>query len=201
MLTRNAPSRTHNRRCPDEIAELVERAAAGDARAWNGLVEEFGGLVWSIARAHRLSHEEAADVSQTTWMRLVEQLDHLQKPSRVGAWLATTARRESLLSMRRTARVIPAGDDLPDIADDAMPEHDAGLLTQERDDALWAAFMRLNERDRVLLRLVVTEPAPCYEEISAALDMPVGSIGPTRGRALERLRREIEDPDLLRQAA
>lgn len=200
MLTHNAPSKTRNRRCADEITQLVERAAAGDARAWNELVEEFGGLVWSIARAHRLSHEEAADVSQTTWMRLVEQLDRLQKPSRVGAWLATTARRESLLSTRRSSRVIPSGDDLPDIADDA-PAHDAVLLTQERDDALWAAFMRLNERDRVLLRLVVTEPAPCYEEISAALDMPVGSIGPTRGRALERLRREIEDPDLLRQAA
>jgi len=200
MLTHNAPSKTRNRRCADEITQLVERAAAGDARAWNELVEEFGGLVWSIARAHRLSHEEAADVSQTTWMRLVEQFDRLQKPSRVGAWLATTARRESLLSTRRSSRVIPSGDDLPDIADDA-PAHDAVLLTQERDDALWAAFMRLNERDRVLLRLVVTEPAPCYEEISAALDMPVGSIGPTRGRALERLRREIEDPDLLRQAA
>jgi len=200
MLTHNAPSKTRNRRCADEITQLVERAAAGDARAWNELVEEFGGLVWSIARAHRLSHEEAADVSQTTWMRLVEQLDRLQKPSRVGAWLATTARRESLLSTRRSSRVIPSGDDLPDIADDA-PAHDAVLLTQERDDALWAAFMRLNERDRVLLRLVVTEPAPCYEEISAALDMPVGSIGPTRGRALERLRREIEDPDLLRQVA
>lgn len=187
-------SRTRQRHSAHDVSRMVARAATGDDRAWEELVEEFGGFVWSITRAHRLDDDAAADVSQTTWMRLVEQLERLQEARYVGAWLATTARRESCLSSRRSARVVPVGDDLPEIV-----EHDAELLREERDDALWSAFERLDERDRTLLRLVVTEPAPCYQEIGAALDMPVGSIGPTRGRALERLRLEIEDPDLLCQ--
>jgi DNA-directed RNA polymerase specialized sigma24 family protein len=97
--------------------------------------------------------------------------------------------------------MVPWGDRPPEIADGG-DQHDARLLREERDDALWSAFTRLDERDRALLRLTVTEPSPCYQEVGAALDMPVGSIGPTRGRALERLRREVgDDLDLLRDAA
>ncbi|CAA9507534.1 MAG: Putative RNA polymerase sigma factor [uncultured Solirubrobacteraceae bacterium] len=189
-------AKSRMRRGAGEVSGLVERAAARDDTAWQELVDEFGGLVWSITRSHRLADQDAADVSQTTWLRLVEHVERLQESHHVGAWLATTARRESLLTTRRSARLVPAGDDLPELADDA-PAHDARLLEQERDDALWAAFDRLDERDRTLLRLVVTEPSPSYEKVGAALDMPVGSIGPTRGRALARLRDQIEDAELL----
>ena len=172
-----------------EVAELVRAAAEGDRDAWDALVDRFNGLVWSVARSHRLSTVDASDVVQTTWLRLVEHLGRLQEPERVGAWLATTARRESLRTLRQSARQVPT-EELPEVAEDA--KLDAALLVKERDRALWQAFGELNERCRGLLRLLVADPAPSYEEISAALDMPIGSIGPTRQRCLERLRRLAE---------
>jgi RNA polymerase sigma factor (sigma-70 family) len=172
------------------VAQLVRAAAGGDHHAWEALVEEFGGLVWAVARAHRLSDADAADVAGATWLRLVEHLGSLREADRVGAWLATTARRECLHVLRSAQRQTPTGDDLD--SQPSEPTDIAGeLMIAERDVALWRAFGRLPERDRALLRLLVADPGPSYEEISAALEMPVGSIGPTRARSLERLRREL----------
>ncbi|HWK25263.1 MAG TPA: sigma-70 family RNA polymerase sigma factor [Solirubrobacter sp.] len=168
-----------------EVAELVRAASAGDQAAWNGLVDRFNGLVWSVARSYRLATPDASDVVQTTWLRLVEHLDRLQDPDRVGAWLATTARREALRALRLSARQVPTGE-LPDAGTDG--QLGAALLEAERDRALWAAFGALSERCQALLRVLVAEPPPRYEEVAAALDMPIGSIGPTRARCLERLR-------------
>jgi RNA polymerase sigma factor (sigma-70 family) len=182
---------SRTRRSDAVVSGLVRRAARGDQRAWDELIDEFAGLVWGIARAFRLDDADAADVSQTTWLRLVENLDRLQNPSRVGAWLATTARRQCIAYLDDAARVIPRGDDLPEPVGGA-PEPVAALLTGERDEALWRALEHLPERDRRLLRMLMADPRPGYTEISAALDMPIGSIGPTRARALERLRREAQ---------
>jgi RNA polymerase sigma factor (sigma-70 family) len=168
-----------------EVEDLVRAAAEGDRDAWDALVDRFNGLVWSVARSHRLSTVDASDVVQTTWLRLVENLGRLQDPERVGAWLATTARRECLRTLRHSARLVPT-EELPEAAGDA--QLGAALLTQERDRALWQAFGGLSERCQTLLRILVAEPPPSYEDISAALDMPIGSIGPTRQRCLERLR-------------
>jgi RNA polymerase sigma factor (sigma-70 family) len=175
----------------DDVAQLVSAAAAGDQRAWDMLVERYAGLVWSVIRGHRLSGADAADASQTTWLRLCEHAGGLKDPGRVGAWLATTARRECLRILRGAGRQIPMGDDLPE-PDYEAPEIDAELLRTERDAELWEAFGRLPQRDQLLLRMLTAEPAPSYEEISASLDMAVGSIGPTRARCLERLQRERE---------
>ena len=173
-----------------ELAGLVNSAAAGDQNGWNGLVREFGGLIWAVARAHRLRDAEAADVAQGTWLRLLEHLADLRDPSRVGAWLATTARRECLSVLRDGVRHVPLQDDA---FDDESPEMlGEELLIAERDRALWRGFSRLRSSDQALLRLLVADPRPTYEEISAALDMPIGSIGPTRARALERLRRQLD---------
>lgn len=174
-----------------DVAVLVRAAAAGDERAWNALVDRFSKLVWAIARNHRLCAEDAADVSQTTWLRLAEHIDRLQDPSKVGGWLATTARHEALRLLRGAGRQIPMGDDLPE-PDTLAPPVDADLLRDERDVLLWRAFARLPERDQALLRLLVSDPMPSYEEIGAAMGMAVGSIGPTRARCLERLRREAQ---------
>src|SRR4051794_39516188 len=168
-----------------EVAELVHAAAAGDRAAWDALVDRFNGLVWSVARSHRLSTVDASDVVQTTWLRLVEHLGSLQDPERVGAWLATTARRECLRTLRHSARQIPR-EELPEPVSEARL--DAALLVEDRDRALWQAFGGLSERCQSLLRILVADPPPSYEEIGAALDMPIGSIGPTRQRCLERLR-------------
>ncbi len=179
---------------PDADSGVLLRAAArGDERSWNVLVDRYSGLVWAIARNHRLSAADSDEVFQTTWLRLVEHAARLQDPAKVGGWLATTARHESLRMLRRSGRQIAMGDDLPEPPDHA-PAPDADLLRSERDESLWSAFARLPERDQKLLRLLTADPAPSYEEIGAALDMPVGSIGPTRARCLERLRREAELP-------
>ncbi len=199
LLMRDARTDARARLTSHAIRELVEGAASGDEHAWQELVDEFGGLVWAVTRAHRLGDADAADVAQTSWLRLVEHLDRLDEPARVGAWLATTARRECLRVLRRSAQLVPHGDELPEPADDA-PAHDSALLAQERDAALWTAFARLSDRDRALLRMLMADPAPSYEEIGAALDMPIGSIGPTRARALQRLSRAVEHLGLRERA-
>jgi RNA polymerase sigma factor (sigma-70 family) len=171
-----------------DTERTVRAAVRGDQRAWDTLVDRYSGMLWSIVRAYRLGSGDAADVYQTSWLRLVEHLPHMRNPERVGAWLATTARRESLATLRRTARCSPS-DEIEALASADPTEIDAELLTAERDAELWEAFKRLPSRDQALLRLLAAEPAPSYEEIGAALDMPIGSIGPTRARALARLQR------------
>jgi RNA polymerase sigma factor (sigma-70 family) len=167
------------------------RAGEGDQGAWSVLVAEFGGMVWATARSHRLSAADTADAVQSTWLRLVEHLDRIDNPARVGPWLATTARRECLSVIRRSGRVVALGDELPDVASEA-PSPDHRLIEEERARAVRDALAQLRPRDRALLRMLAADPAPSYEEIGAALGMPVGSIGPTRARALERLAGELE---------
>jgi len=174
-----------------DAGSLVRAAAAGDEAAWSALVDRYSGLVWAIARNHRLGAADADEVFQTTWLRLVEHVDRLQNPARVGGWLATTARHESLRLLRRSGRQIPMGDDLPE-PDCHAPAPDEALLLADRDSTLRTAFARLPERDQRLLRLLTADPMPSYEEIGLALNMPTGSIGPTRARCLERLRREAD---------
>ena len=170
-----------------EITALLRAAADGDREAWNALVARYNGLVWAVVRGYRLSPHDAADATQTTWLRLVEKLDDIRNPEGLGSWLATTARHECLRIQRIGQRhVLTDGFDLPDEA--MFSALDAGLLTRERDSALWQAFETLVERCKALLRLLIADPAPSYDEIGAALGMPIGSIGPTRARCLERLR-------------
>jgi RNA polymerase sigma factor (sigma-70 family) len=168
-------------------ASLLARAAQGDQRAWDTLVDQHTTLLYAVARSFRLDAADAGDVVQTTWLRLVEHLDRIEDPTRLVGWLVTTARREALRVLRRGGRERPAVEDsVLDRADDAEPV-DAALLTDERNRALWTAYRQLSERCRQLLRVAVWEPR-AYDEISVALGMPVGSIGPTRRRCLTRLR-------------
>jgi RNA polymerase sigma factor (sigma-70 family) len=172
-----------------ETGELVSRARAGDAEAWERLTDRYTGLLWSLGRGMRLSHTDTADAVQTTWLRLVEHLDHLRNPEGVGSWLVTTMRRECLGALRRSARTttVDGLDDIPAAGD----ELDDALLRDERDAALWRAFAGLQPRCQALLRVLMSDPPPTYAEVSAALDMPVGSIGPTRQRCLAMLRDSV----------
>jgi RNA polymerase sigma factor (sigma-70 family) len=183
------------------LTRLLHAAKAGDQRAWDALVDRYSGLVWSIARAHRLSAADAADVSQTTWLLLAEHLDRITNPEAVGGWLATTARRESLRVLRVSARALPsgAGEFVPDRAD--AGELDSALLTSERNRMLWRAFGAIPERCQRLLRVLMADPPPSYQDVAQALEMPVGSIGPTRGRCLETLRAELARVGIDREAA
>jgi RNA polymerase sigma factor (sigma-70 family) len=193
---RRAGLRHSERRPPDRLASLVRSAASGDAHAWSEIVEEFEGLLWAVAQSHRLCHADAADVVQTTWLRLAENLDRLRSPGRVGAWLTTTARRECLRALTASARELPDAEP-PDLADSEAPPIDGHLIESERAAAIQSALRRLPARDRTLLLMLVDDSGPSYEEIGAALRMPIGSIGPTRGRALDRLRGELERRDAL----
>jgi RNA polymerase sigma factor (sigma-70 family) len=175
----------------DDVAQSLASAASGDQTGWDSLVLRFGGLIRAIAHAHGLRDAHAADVAQATWLKLLEHLDDVREPGRVGAWLATTARRECLRVLRDGTRHRPLE---VDVLDDESPDVPGeGMLVAERDRGLWHAFKRLRQRDQVLLdMLLVADPRPSYEEVSAALDLPIGSIGPTRARALERLRQQLE---------
>jgi len=173
-------------------AELLRRAGQGHQSAWDALVARYGNRVWAVARAFRLSQADAEDVFQTTWLNLVTHLDRIQEPDGVGAWLATTARNECLGALRRSARQVPSGDqadlDATDSADTAI---DSRVLANERDAELWRGIGGLSERCQRLLRVLLADPTPSYEEVSATLDMPVGSIGPTRARCLQHLRARL----------
>jgi RNA polymerase sigma factor (sigma-70 family) len=169
----------------------MRAARDGDEAAWETIVDRFVGLVWATARAHRLSDSDAGDVAQTTWLRLVENLDRIQEPERLGAWLATTARHECLRLIRLRGREMPSDDagvfDAP-----SGDQLDSRLLTAERDLALHRALRTIGERCQALLRLLSAPDPPSYDEIGAALGMPIGAIGPTRARCIEKLRRSPE---------
>jgi RNA polymerase sigma factor (sigma-70 family) len=189
-----------------DAGDLVRAAIRGDQASWDALVLRYSGLVWSVTRGYRLGPADAADVFQTSWLRLAEHLGRIDNPAQVGAWLATTARHEALRIARSASRVIPS-DEATLVAlgqvDDYSPERAALDAEQERLDSdravrLWRAFGELPARCRELLRILIASPPPSYAEVAAAVGMPVGSIGPTRARCLRRLRErlagEVSDP-------
>lgn len=175
-------------------ASLVAAAAAGDRAAWGAIVTEYAGLVWAVARNFRLSASDAADVCQVTWLRLVENLDRIRDPAALGSWLATTARREAITLLRQRREVPLAEPEWAAAADEHEPPPWQPLLIGERDRELWHAFRRLSARCQEVLRLLVLEPADSYAAAAAALDMPVGSLGPTRARCLATLRGYLRVP-------
>jgi RNA polymerase sigma factor (sigma-70 family) len=180
----------HNEVEMADIVRAVRDAAAGDPPAWEDLIDRYARLIWSITGEFRLGETDAADVVQTTWLRLVEHIDRLESPARVGSWLATTARRECMRSMAAHKRVVLAreADDEIGVPDAVEPSLDARLLADERDAGVRAALARLPHRHQLLLEMLMADPPASYAEISDRLGLPVGSIGPTRGRCLARLR-------------
>ena len=174
-----------------DLGTLVRDAARGDEQAWAALVNRFAGLVWAVARGHGLDHADAADVSQTTWLRLAEQLSFIRDPDRLGAWLATTARRESLRTLRRHERHVSVEECVDWVCGDIALELTDSLETRER---------RRGPLERVRgLAWQLQGAASCASGGSAAelcgasdlFEMPIGSIGPTRARCLDRLRDRI----------
>src|SRR4051812_26520637 len=176
-----------------EPADLVLAAAKGDQRAWEALVDRYVGLIWAITRNFRLPPDDARDVTQTTWLRLLENVERLKDPSRVGAWLATTARRECIRVVAQKRRSVSTADetvlDGPDIFVESV---DDALIAAEESETVRRALLRLPEQCQRLRRLLPRDPPLSYEEVSAALGLPIGSIGPTRGRSLAKLRILIE---------
>ncbi len=180
--------RYQNLETPD-IAWLVRRAADGDLLAWERLVDQYSRLIWSITADFKLAESDAADVVQTTWLRLLEHIDRIQYPDRVGSWLASTARNECLRNLAARKKVVLADDHemLTGVAASG-PEVDERILANERDQVVRDAMSCLPKRWQRLLELLMADPPASYAEISDQLGVPVGSIGPTRGRCLAQLR-------------
>jgi RNA polymerase sigma factor (sigma-70 family) len=173
------------------VAEAVRCAAAGDAAAWDWLMDQYGRLIWSITRDFKLVDSDASDVVQTTWLRLVEHIDRLEHPERVGAWLATTARNECLRNIATRRRLVLVGEEfgLELIAGQEQPVDEA-LLAAERASTVREALKALPHHWQRLMELLMAEQP--YAVIADRLSLPVGSIGPTRGRCLDRLRVLLE---------
>ena len=178
-----------------ELIEVVAQARAGANAAWETLIERFGGLVIAIARRCRLSDADVAEVSQTTWLRLVENLDRIEQPERLGGWLATTSRRESLRIATRRAVVSPSEAVYLMVAAEADPLDDA-LLREEQARAIRLAAERLSPHCRRLLGVLMSDDDLPYKAIAEQLNMPIGSIGPTRGRCLEHLRQILAEMEM-----
>jgi RNA polymerase sigma factor (sigma-70 family) len=166
---------------------VVERAADGDEDAWRQLVGRFTPMLRGVARGFRLSPADVDDAVQVTWSRAFTHIRRLHEPEAIGGWLAVTARRECLrLLQRHVHEILIEEATAVDETDHSHPE--AAVLGAERLTALRAAVSRLPEHQRRLLAALLTMPGRSYEDVSAALGMPVGSIGPTRNRSLDRLR-------------
>ena len=172
------------------ITDLVTRARNGDQRAWDDLVERYAPLVWSVCHRYQLSRADAEDVHQTVWLQLVSRLDKIREPDALPGWLATTTRRECVRALR-AARGPHAADSVPDaetISDQRAATAEQELLVAERHAVLLEALARLRPCCQRLIGKLIEDPPLSYAQISASLGIPVGSIGPLRGRCLDRLR-------------
>lgn len=176
----------------EDVVNLVTGARNGDQQAWNALVERYSPLVWSICRRCRLSQADAEDVFQTVWMLLVDHLDSLCDPAALGGWLSTTTRRECFRMSRANSQHSAAEQAYgrESLLDQLTETADHGLLAAERTATLREAFTRLPPGYQRLIALLATDPPTPYAEISRRLGVSVGSIGPSRIRCLDRLRRD-----------
>ncbi|MEU7423146.1 sigma-70 family RNA polymerase sigma factor [Streptomyces sp. NPDC040750] len=182
-----------------EVGELVQSAVDGDAAAWKALVEGMSPLVWSIVRAYRLSDADGHEVYQTVWFRFAQHLGRIREPDKAASWLASTARHECLKVLRSLTRLTLTDD--PRVLDRASEERTPEESLIESEEAadraervrrLWLELDGLGDRCRQLLRVLMASPPPSYVEISAALGIAVGSIGPLRQRCLRRLRARMD---------
>ena len=170
------------------LARCLERAQAGERAALDDVVRELNPLLWHVARAQSLTVDEAADVVQTAWLELLRRLGEIRTPEALTAWLVTTTRREAWHVRDRRRRQVSDGGEAVAAIVDQGPEPHERLVTEERDRILWRHLQRLPERCRELLRIVAQAERPNYALVAEALGMPHGSIGPTRGRCLAKLR-------------
>ena len=181
------------------VIALVARVGDGDQEAWDEIIERYSPLVWNICVRYQLNRHDIDDVGQSVWLLLVENIGSLREAAALPGWLATTTRRECLRILRAGRRhehaELPLEDQMP--PDPAARAIDEDVIVAERNAALRAAFAELPPRCYQLLSMLVSDPPPPYADISDQLGIPVGSIGPTRARCLERLRRSPHLAEIL----
>lgn len=182
--------------CGASLTELVEQARCGSSAGWSALFERFEGLVRSIAGRYRLPSADADDLCQTVWLTLLERIDTVKEPRALPGWVSTTAARECLRMVGRTSRSVPIDPSLisdsayeawQPVGQSSQRELDEAILRDETRRAVRNGLEALSLQHQQLLMLVVSEPPVPYVEIGKELEMPIGSIGPTRARCLKKL--------------
>jgi RNA polymerase sigma factor (sigma-70 family) len=172
----------------ERMAELLDAARGGSDDALSRIVTEHSPLLWHVARAAGLSSGDAEDVMQTVWLRLLAHLDDIRTSAALTGWLVVTARREAWRVRAAGRKQVPAGSE----ALDTLPDQGTGpqdqVLIDDQRRTMWVAIAQLSERCQELLRVVAFVPRPDYSAVAAELGMPIGSVGPTRGRCLAKLR-------------
>lgn len=178
-----------------ETGQLLHRAGQGDPNAWEQILSRYSGVVWAAVRSFRLQHADALDVVQTTWLRLAENLQRIQHPERLGGWLTTTANRECLHILYRAQRITTVPETVLNAAADPAAGPEQQAVNSRPVHLLWQLIATLPPRQRQVLQELFTDQPPSYTELAARIDIPVGSIGPIRRRALDRIRRMLHDHD------
>jgi RNA polymerase sigma factor (sigma-70 family) len=180
-----------DRPCDDSVViDLIAGARGGDMPAWDALVDRYTPLIWSICRKYRLGRADADDVRQTVWLRLVDQLNKIREPAALPGWLATTTRRECgrLVRAAHGPHAVSYELDAENMPDKRADAAEQELLVAERYAALREAFTHLHPEGQRLIAMLTVDPPVSYAEISATLGIPIGSIGPTRSRCLDKMR-------------
>ncbi len=169
-------------------ADHFRRWRDGDPTGLDDIVRLLTPVLWHVVRAHGLDTERAQDVVQTTWLTFVRRQESIAEPQAVAAWLTTTARREAWRVAKITAKVTSVGEEVLEWELPAQRSAESEAVDIDERNRLWACVRQLSERCQRLMRIVAFDDRPDYRGLAEEMQMPVGSIGPTRGRCLEKLK-------------
>jgi RNA polymerase sigma factor (sigma-70 family) len=187
---------TNDRNCWS-AEQLVQGAREGDSGAWATITQRYAELIRSVARRYRLSSADIEDVSQLVWLKLFDHIDQIREPRALPGWIATTTANACLGMAKTQARTTPTDPVALTERNSAMSpfsgacepkEPTAALQRQEDSVLLRKGLNELPTEQRDLLVLLMADPPLTYKQISQELGRPIGSIGPTRARILEKLR-------------
>ena len=178
------------------MARLLNAARDGGEEAMGQIVADLSPLLWQVARAAGLSSGDAEDVLQTVWLRLLSHLEGIHTSAALTAWLVITTRREAWRVRAVSRKQFPADQDWLAAVPDPAPDSEERAIARDQRRTLWAALSQLSPRCQELLRIVAFVARPDYAAVAAALGIPHGSVGPTRGRCLAKLRAVLpRDPE------
>jgi RNA polymerase sigma factor (sigma-70 family) len=191
MTMHGAPGGPTSSALYDAATDAFRRWRAGDEAALDELVRMMSPVLWHVVRATGLDREAAEDVVQNTWLTVVRSADSVRDPQAITRWLCTAARREAWRVSKAASRTRPVEDEVLDARMPVQTSPESEVVSDDEKARLWRALARLPERCQKLLRIVAWEPRPDYSSVAEGLDMPIGSIGPTRRRCLDKLRVEL----------
>ncbi len=180
----------------DSVTPLLLRVRDGDPAAWDEILRRYGKLVSATVRSFRLQDADAFDAVQMTWLRLAENAHRVQFPERLGGWLATTARRECLHILRQTKPARDLIGVVPETVADPSVGPEQRVVDADIARTLRMLVDELSPRQRIVLRALFTDNPRTYAEVARAAGIKPGSIGPTRGRALQQLRDKLNEHEL-----